>query len=141
MAIETTNSEELRAQVFSSAERDSVQFVNLQFADIMGLVKTVTIPFHKFHDAVEHGLWFDGSSIEGFARIHESDMFLDPDLETFGIIPWEREPDSSTANVICDVYTPNGQAFAGDPRGVLRRQLERAQQLRLRDLTRHQHGL
>src|SRR5438094_1222125 len=135
MAIETTNSEELRAQVFSSAERDSVQFVNLQFADIMGLVKTVTIPFHKFHDAVEHGLWFDGSSIEGFARIHESDMFLDPDLDTFGIIPWERSDAGSTAKVIRDVYTPDGESFAGDPRGVLRRQLKRAEDKGLRYMT------
>jgi len=118
----------LKDQVFAQAEEARVRFVSLQFTDIMGVVKNVHIPFHKFGDGVEHGLWFDGSSVEGFARIHESDMFLDPDLETFGIIPWERG-ENSTAKVICDVYTPDGEPFAGDPRGVLRRHLERAREL------------
>ena len=122
------NQEELRSRVFQQAERDQIRFVNLQFTDIMGLVKTVTIPFHKFQDTVEHGLWFDGSSVEGFARIHESDMFLRPDLETFYLVPWDRG-DNATARVICDVFTPDGEPFVGDPRGVLRRQLERAAKL------------
>jgi len=125
----------MKQRVFEQAEAAHVRFVSLQFTDIMGVVKNVHIPFHKFGDAVEHGLWFDGSSIEGFARIHESDMFLDPDLETFGIIPWERAADSATAKVICDVYTPDGEPFAGDPRGVLRRQLKRAEDLGLRYMT------
>ncbi len=125
----------MKQRVFEQAEAANVRFVSLQFTDIMGVVKNVHIPFHKFNDAVENGLWFDGSSIEGFARIHESDMFLDPDLETFGIIPWERRADSSTAKVICDVYTPNGEPFAGDPRGVLRRQLARAEAKGLRYMT------
>jgi glutamine synthetase len=125
----------MKQRAFEVAEAAHVRFVSLQFTDIMGVVKNVHIPFHKFGDAVDHGLWFDGSSIEGFARIHESDMFLDPDLETFGIIPWERGEGSSTAKVICDVYTPDGEPFAGDPRGVLRRQLQRAEQLGLRYMT------
>ncbi len=79
-----------KARVWEMAEAGKVRFVSLQFTDIMGVVKNVHIPFHKFNDAVDHGLWFDGSSVEGFARIHESDMYLDPDLDTFGIIPWER---------------------------------------------------
>ena len=87
----------LKQRVFEQAEAAKVRFVSLQFTDIMGVVKNVHIPFHKFGDAVEHGLWFDGSSIEGFARIHESDMYLDPDLETFGIIPWESDADGATA--------------------------------------------
>jgi glutamine synthetase len=118
--MSTTDKAAMKQRVFEQAQAANVRFVSLQFTDIMGVVKNVHIPFHKFGDAVENGLWFDGSSIEGFARIHESDMFLDPDLETFGIIPWERGPNSSTAKVICDVYTPNGEPFAGDPRGVLR---------------------
>jgi glutamine synthetase len=122
----------LKQRVFEQAEAANVRFVSLQFTDIMGVVKNVHIPYHKFGDAVEHGLWFDGSSVEGFARIHESDMFLDPDLETFGIIPWERDANSATAKVICDVYTPNGEPFAGDPRRVLRRQLDRAEQMGFR---------
>ncbi len=112
------------------AEAANVRFVSLQFTDIMGVVKNVHIPFHKFNDAVDHGLWFDGSSVEGFARIHESDMYLDPDLETFGVIPWERD-ENATAKVICDVYMPDGQPFAGDPRSVLRRQVEHAGAARL----------
>jgi glutamine synthetase len=125
----------MKQRVFEEAEAAHVRFVSLQFTDIMGVVKNVHIPFHKFGDAVEHGLWFDGSSIEGFARIHESDMFLDPDLDTFGIIPWERSDDSSTAKVICDVYTPDGEPFAGDPRGVLRRQIARVEELGFRYMT------
>jgi glutamine synthetase len=130
-----TDKAAMKQRVFEQAEAANVRFVSLQFTDIMGVVKNVHIPFHKFGDAVDHGLWFDGSSIEGFARIHESDMFLDPDLETFGIIPWERSDESSTAKVICDVYTPDGEPFAGDPRGVLRRQLARAQELGFRYMT------
>src|SRR5438477_3723644 len=106
----TTDKARLKEQVFAAAEEARVRFVSLQFTDIMGIVKNVHIPFHKFGDAVEHGLWFDGSSVEGFARIHESDMFLDPDLNTFGIIPWERSDTSVTAKVICDVYTPDGES-------------------------------
>jgi glutamine synthetase len=130
-----TDKAAMKQRVFEQAEAAHVRFVSLQFTDIMGVVKNVHIPFHKFGDAVKHGLWFDGSSIEGFARIHESDMFLDPDLETFGIIPWERDNESSTAKVICDVYTPDGEPFAGDPRGVLRKVLKRAEDKGLRYMT------
>ncbi|MBM2809588.1 MAG: glutamine synthetase, type [Chloroflexi bacterium] len=110
----------LRAEVFERAESEGVKFISLQFTDIMGVAKNVTIPFHKFDDAVDHGLWFDGSSIDGFARIHESDMFLAPDLATFRVIPWERDK-NTTARVICNVYTPDGDEFPGDPRHVMRR--------------------
>ncbi len=123
-----------KERVWQQAQEANVRFVSLQFTDIMGVVKNVHIPFHKFSDAVDHGLWFDGSSVEGFARIHESDMLLDPDLDTFGIIPWERG-ESSTAKVICDVYTPDGEPFAGDPRGVLRRALARCHEQGFRYMT------
>src|SRR5216684_5758503 len=131
----TTDKAAMKQRVFEQAEAANVRFVSLQFTDIMGVVKNVHIPFHKFGDAVDHGLWFDGSSIEGFARIHESDMFLDPDLETFGIIPWERGGNDSTAKVICDVYTPDGEPFAGDPRGVLRRQIKLSEDMGYRYMT------
>jgi glutamine synthetase len=88
----------------------------------------VTIPIEVFPEVIEHGQWFDGSAIAGFARIAESDMFLMPDLVTFSVIPWERER-NTTARVICWVYKPNGDLFDGDPRAVLLRQLERAAQL------------
>lgn len=130
----TARDTKLRDRVFQEAEAAGVRFVSLQFTDIMGVVKNVHIPFHKLADAVEDGLWFDGSSIEGFARIHESDMYLDPDLATFGIIPWE-EVGQPTAKVICDVHTPDGEPFPGDPRGVLKRQIERAEALGFRYMT------
>jgi glutamine synthetase len=102
--------------------------VNLQFTDVVGVVKSVTIPFHQFEDCIDHGKWFDGSSIEGFARVAESDMHLDPDLSTYSVIPWERGTDT-TARVICDVYTPEGEPFSGDPRHVLRRTLREVESL------------
>src|SRR5205814_4084410 len=111
-------------RVLELAEKEAVRYVSFQFTDILGVVKSVTIPIHKFESAIDHGLWFDGSSIEGFTRIHESDMYLQPDLSTWGIIPWERG-DNTTARVICDVFTPEGEPFDGDPRYILRRQLER----------------
>lgn len=98
-----------------------IQFINLQFSDIMGIVKTVGIPVEQWADVVDHGLWFDGSSVEGFARIAESDMLLHPDLDTFAVIPWDS--DVPTARVICNVHTTNGDPFEGDPRRVLKRAL------------------
>jgi glutamine synthetase len=127
MTISTENAK-IRDEVFARAEQERVKFVNLQFTDIMGVAKNVTIPFHKFDSAVKDGLWFDGSSIEGFARIHESDMYLEPDLDTFRTIPWERD-EYKTARVICNVFTPDGEEFPGDPRGVLRRNIAEAEKL------------
>ncbi|HSW42082.1 MAG TPA: glutamine synthetase family protein [Patescibacteria group bacterium] len=114
----------------AKARADGIRFVQLQFTDILGIVKAVTIPIHRMEDSVKHGTWFDGSSIEGFTRIAESDQYLMPDMATFAEIPWQ--PGSGprgTARVICDVYTPRGEPFAGDPRFVLRRQVERARKL------------
>jgi len=116
---------------------DGVRFVQLQFTDIIGAVKSVTIPLHQLEASLEHGTWFDGSSIEGFTRIAESDMYLKPDMGTFSVIPWQQGHGNSagplgsrgTARVICDVYTPKGEPFVGDPRFVLRRQVERASKL------------
>jgi glutamine synthetase len=113
-----------------SATAGGIRFVQLQFTDIIGHVKAVTIPIHQLEGSVEHGTWFDGSSIEGFTRIAESDQYLMPDMETFSEIPWQ--PGSGprgTARVICDVYTPRGEPFAGDPRNVLRRQVDRAKSM------------
>ncbi len=112
-------------QVMEQASREGVKFVNLQFTDVIGVVKSVTIPVEQFRDAVDHGKWFDGSSIEGFARIAESDMFLMPDLSTFAVIPWERG-ENTTARLICWVYNPNGDQFPGDPRAVLHKAMQEA---------------
>ncbi|HVC35791.1 MAG TPA: type I glutamate--ammonia ligase [Chloroflexota bacterium] len=117
-------------EVMTRISREGVRFVNLQFTDIVGLVKSVTIPIEQFPDAIEHGKWFDGSSIEGFARIAESDMFLKPDLRTFQVIPWERG-ENTTARTICWVYNPTGEIFPGDPRAVLARVTREAEELGL----------
>src|ERR671934_1294729 len=107
MATTTHPNRELKQEVLAGAERDGIKFVSLQFTDILGMVKNITIPLHKFEDAIDYGLWFDGSSIDGFARIHESDMYLEPDLSTFRVIPWERG-ENTTGRVICNVFTPDG---------------------------------
>jgi len=121
------------AAALKLAEERNLRFVSLQFTDIVGQVKSVQVPMHQLEEAVEHGKWFDGSSIEGFARIAESDMFLVPDLATFAPIPWEPGLDrdgkplpTGAARVICDVFTPHGEPFPGDPRAVLRRQVAKA---------------
>jgi glutamine synthetase len=112
------------------AKADGIRFVQLQFTDILGIVKAVTIPIHRMEGSVKHGTWFDGSSIEGFTRIAESDQYLMPDMATFAEIPWQPgDGPRGTARVICDVFTPRGEPFVGDPRFVLRRQVERARKL------------
>jgi glutamine synthetase len=123
------------AAALKLAEERNLRFVSLQFTDVVGAVKSVQVPMHQLAPALEHGKWFDGSSIEGFARIAESDMFLVPDLSTFAPIPWEpgfdadgKEIPTGGARVICDVFTPHGEPFPGDPRHVLRRQVERARE-------------
>jgi glutamine synthetase len=118
--------EEIKRRVAEAA----IEFVSLQFTDIVGIVKSVTIPVRELDTALDRGVWFDGSSVEGFARIAESDMYLVPDLETFAVIPWEQDSGPS-ARFICDVYTPAGEPFAGDPRQVLKRAVEAADELGL----------
>ena len=108
------------------AKSQGIRFIQLQFTDIIGVVKAVTIPIHQLEGSVRHGTWFDGSSVEGFTRIAESDQYLMPDMRTFSEIPWSN---GTAARVICDVFTPRGEPFAGDPRFVLRRQVERARKL------------
>lgn len=102
-----------------------VEFVNMQFTDLLGIPKAVTIPVHKLEAALDKNVWFDGSSISGFTRIFESDMYLKPDISTFAILPWTMTG-RVTARIICDVYMPDGTPFAGDPRHILRRQVEKA---------------
>ena len=101
--------------------KNDVRFINLQFSDIHGIAKSVGIPVAMWEDVLDHGQWFDGSSIQGFSRIAESDMLLLPDLDTFFVVPWDE--DVPTARVICDVYLTSGEPFEGSPRGVLRRAL------------------
>ncbi|MFN8535778.1 MAG: glutamine synthetase family protein [Dehalococcoidia bacterium] len=114
------------AELTARAQDAGVRFVNLQFIDITGIAKSLTIPAGLLGEAVEHGKWFDGSAIEGFARTAESDMYLLPDLDTFAVLPWEQGEDA-TARVLCWVHNPNGERFDGDPRATLRRALDEAQ--------------
>jgi glutamine synthetase len=108
-----------------------VRSVDLLFTDVVGLVKTVTIDAERLPAALSDGVWFDGSAVEGSARVAEADMYLKPDPATFALLPWETAPSQAghTAQLFCDVYTPNGEPFAGDPRGVLRRALRSAEQI------------
>lgn len=119
--------EEKIKEVLEKAKEDKIRFVQLQFTDIHGTIKAVTIPVHQLSEALEKGTWFDGSSIEGFTRIAESDMFLKPDPATYGILPWEPE-DRKVARLICDVYTPDGKPFEGDPRYILKKVLKEAEE-------------
>jgi len=114
-----------KADVLARAEQNNIKYIDLQFTDVVGVVKNVTIPVHQLTIALEEGIWFDGSSIEGFARVAESDMHLRPDPSTFAIIPW-LSGEEATARLICDVYTPDGQPFSGDPRSILRKVLDEA---------------
>ncbi len=116
-------------EVLRAAEEAKVEFIHLQFTDVVGVVKGITIPADQMADALENGVWFDGSSIEGFARIAESDMYLMPDPTTFAVIPWEQNEGMITARMICDVFTPDGEPFAGDPRAVLKRALKEAEEM------------
>ncbi len=117
-----------KKDILDLAGKNNVRFLRLQFTDILGINKNVEIPRSQFEKALDGDIMFDGSSIEGFVRIEESDMLLDPDLSTFQIFPWGDE-DNRVARLICDINTPDGQPFAGDPRRVLRRQLDRARSL------------
>lgn len=112
-------------EVLERARSDEVKFILLQFTDILGMMKCVTIPSARLQDALDKGIWFDGSSIEGFVRIAESDMFLKPDPLTYQVIPWKIEGRKS-ARLICDVHTPDGKPFEGDPRSILKKALAEA---------------
>jgi glutamine synthetase len=114
--------------VISACKEHDVKFIRLWFTDIVGALKSFAITVEELERAFEDGMGFDGASIEGFARIDESDMLAVPDPATFQLVPW-RPRESSVARMFCDIYRPNGQAFEGDPRFVLKQQLKRAADL------------
>ncbi|QLH76249.1 type I glutamate--ammonia ligase [Halosimplex rubrum] len=116
--------------VLDEIEEKNVDFLRLQFTDILGTVKNVSVPADQAEKAFTEGIYFDGSSINGFVRIQESDMRLDPDPSTFAVLPWRNNDDSAAGRLICDVIdTSSGQPFSGDPRGVLKRAIERAEEM------------
>lgn len=116
-------------EILARVKEDKIEFILLQFTDLFGVVKNVTIPVSHLPDSLKYGTWFDGSSIEGFARIHESDMFLKPDVDTYSVIPWLSSPDGNTARLICDVCKPSGEPFEGDPRYILKNALKESVQM------------
>ncbi|MFL5766646.1 MAG: glutamine synthetase family protein [Actinomycetota bacterium] len=110
--------------VLRTVEERGIRFVRLWFTDVLGFLKSFTITSQELEGALSEGMGFDGSSIEGFSRIQESDMVALPDPATFQVIPWKSE--AEVARMFCDVYQPDGTPFDGDPRHVLKRQLKRA---------------
>jgi glutamine synthetase len=115
------SSSDLKTRILETADRLGVKFMRLQFTDILGAIKNVEIPDKQFQDALEGRIMFDGSSIEGFVRIEESDMYLQPDLTTFRVFPWTHNSGEKVARLICDIYNPDGTPFAGCPRMTLKR--------------------
>lgn len=114
--------------VLNAIKDQDIRFIDLWFTDIMGMVKSVTLPVNQIERVLEYGAHFDGSAIDGFARVAESDMLLVPDTETLLILPW-YPPEERTARLICTVYTPQGDPFIGDPRNALVRVLKQAEEM------------
>lgn len=117
-----------KEDIIRMVKEEDVKFIRLQFTDIFGTLKNVAITASQIEKAMDNKCMFDGSSIEGFTRIEESDMYLYPDPDTFVIFPW-RPQDGKVARLICDVYTPDGKPFAGCPRNILKRNLKDAADL------------
>jgi len=115
-------------KILERAKKDGVEFISLQFTDLLGVTKEVVIPAKELEDALAYGVWFDGSSIEGFARIQESDLFLKPDQSTYSVVPWLTE-NGKTARLICDIHMPDGEPFEGDPRFILKRLVAEAAEM------------
>lgn len=116
-----------KEDIMRIAKEENVRFIRLQFTDLLGTIKNVEIPVSQLEKALDNKMMFDGSSIEGYVRIEESDMYLYPDLETWVIFPWVTE--DRVARLICDVYMPDGTPFAGCPRGILKRALKEAAEM------------
>lgn len=117
-----------KQDIIRMVEEEDVEFIRLQFTDILGTLKNVAITSSQLEKALNNECMFDGSSIEGFVRIEESDMYLHPDYDSFEIFPW-RPQQGKVARLICDVYTPDGKPFAGDPRRVLKNVIEDAKSM------------
>lgn len=117
-----------KEDIICLADENDVEFIRMQFTDIFGQMKNVAITRAQLEKALNNQIMIDGSSIEGFTRIHESDQYLHPDLDTFVILPW-RPQHERVARLICDVYNPDGTPFVGDPRHVLKNVLDKAAKL------------
>lgn len=120
--------EELKQQIIEKVSSNEISLITLQFVDIFGTPKTCAIPPREIEEALDNGVGFDGSSVEGFARIYESDMRLIPDPSSFTILS-PRITDKKVATIFCDVYRPEGKPFEGDPRNILKRSLDEAKKM------------
>lgn len=118
-----------RKDILKIAKDENVRYIRLQFTDMLGTIKAVEIPVSKLDDALNNKIMFDGSSIEGFVRIKEADMYLKPDLDSWLILTFENINYGKVARLICDVYTPYGKPFPGDPRFILKRQIKTMNQM------------
>jgi glutamine synthetase len=114
--------------VLRTVEERGVRYIQLWFTDVLGTAKAVSIGSAELENALEEGMTFDGSAIDGFSRVQESDVLAKPDPKTFQILPWKREDGASVARVFCDILNLDGTPFGGDPRHVLRRALERGRE-------------
>ncbi|AZJ21794.1 type I glutamate--ammonia ligase [Bacillus wiedmannii] len=121
-----------REDIFRLAKEENVKYIRLQFTDLLGVIKNVEIPVSQLTKALDNKMMFDGSSIEGFVRIEESDMYLYPDLDTWVIFPWTAEK-GKVARLICDIYNADGTPFDGDPRNNLKRVLKEMEALGFSD--------
>jgi len=117
-----------KRDILEVCKKQGISFLRLQFTDILGINKNVEVPESQFEKALEGDIMFDGSSIEGFVRIEESDMVLKPDLDTFRVLPYDDEG-GRVARLICDIYNPDGSSFAGCTRQALKRQITKAKGL------------
>lgn len=111
-------------EILARVKEESVKFISLQFTDVTGTIKSVDIPVRQLESALDDGVWFDGSSVEGFARIQESDMRLVLDIDTYAVLPW-TPIELRRARIFCEIFQPDGVPFRGDPRGALKHMLEK----------------
>ncbi|WP_088041059.1 type I glutamate--ammonia ligase [Bacillus sp. EAC] len=121
-----------KEDIFRISKEENVKYIRLQFTDLLGIIKNVEIPVSQLEKALDNKMMFDGSSIEGFVRIEESDMYLFPDLDTWVVFPWTAEK-GKVARLICDIYNPDGTPFNGDPRNNLKRMLKEMEELGFTD--------
>jgi len=124
--MENRSNGESKEYVLKMAKEHDVKFIRLWFTDILGILKSFAITVEELEGALGQGMGFDGSSIQGFARIDESDMVAMPDPDTFQLLPWRPRVHHAVARMFCDIQRPGGELFEGDPRYVLKRNLKRA---------------
>jgi glutamine synthetase len=125
----TKSSKEGKDYVINMAKEHDVKFIRLWFTDILGMLKSFAITVEELDNALTQGMGFDGSSIQGFARIDESDMIAMPDPDTFQLLPWRPKEHNAVARMFCDVLRPGGEPFQGDPMYVLKTNLKRAAEM------------